>query len=182
MLLGAIVLGVSATAATLTQAVVYHAFTGSGKPAVQVTRTAHGLCNGGAISTGRADAWRCFAGNFIYDPCFSSSKATGIVLCPLIAGKGSVTEIKLKQPLPTGFGNKGKPSTKGLPWAIKTVSGLKCTLITGASNVVNHMRANYFCSHGPTLWGAPSRSHEPWTIRTGQTKPTGTTQIRTAWF
>jgi hypothetical protein len=184
----AVILATGASAAlagtTKTQAHIYEPFTSSGKPAVHVSSTVRGSCNGGSAAIDRDDAWRCFTGNFIYDPCFSSSKAKGIVLCPTGPGSTSAVEIKLTAKLT--FGDKAKPSTSGTPWAVETTSGLKCLISTGATSVIDHRRANYFCGKGKNvLWGSPSRKSEPWTIYSAPataTKLTQTVKLSVAWF
>lgn len=171
------------SAPTRTRTVIYQAFTASGKPAIHVTSTARGHCNGGSAAINRADAWRCFAGNFVYDPCFSSSKATGIVLCPLGPWTSSGAEIKLTARL--SGANKGKPSTAGHPWAIQT-SADKCVAATGATSILDHLRANYYCQTTKNaLWGYPSRTSEPWTIYSAPgtaTRLTRKVPVRVAWF
>ena len=168
-----------AAATTRTHTVVYHAFTTSGKPALRIAKTLSGSCNGGSSAINRSDAWRCFGGNFVLDPCFSSSHATGIVLCPGNPWRKSLIEVKVGN---LTLGNTHRPSTNGLPWAIETVSGLKCVIATGATTVVGGLRANYFCKNSVSLWGNPSRNTEPWTIGVGKTKSTRNTQVKTAWF
>jgi len=176
--------GVALASNTRTRTHIYEAFTSSGQPALHITGTVRGSCNGGSAATARADAWRCFAGNFVYDPCFSSSKTKGIVLCPTAAWRSSGVRIRLTARLVDG--NHGKPSTRGEPWAVETTSGTKCQLDTGATSVVDHRRANYFCQTGKNvLWGSPSRSSEPWTIYSAPataTKLTRKVKIRVAWF
>jgi hypothetical protein len=173
-----------ASGGALTRAVIYRAFTASGAPALHVTSTVHGKCNGGSSAINRDDAWRCFAGNFVYDPCFSSSKAKGIVVCPAGPWTSSGTEIKLKSRL--AGANKGRPSTSGVPWAVETTSGAKCTFATGTSTVLGLRRANYFCLKGKIwLWGAPSRKSKRWTIYAAPltaTRLTHKVKISIAWF
>jgi hypothetical protein len=182
VLIAAGVLSASAAAAVQTKAVVYQAFTASGTPAIHVTRTAKGSCFSGSSEANRNNAWRCIIGNFIYDPCFSSSAAPGIVLCPNHAWSRSGTEIKLKKALPTQFANKTKPSTKGTPWAMQTTSGLKCVLQGMGPFLNKNVFADYACSGGTWLWNQPKRKQQPWTIRAGAMTPTQTLQIKKAWF
>ena len=114
--------------------------------------------------TRRDDAWRCLVGNALYDPCFSSQFAFGIVVCP-IPWQGSGTEIHLTKPLPKS-GSHTLPSLSLQPWAVETVSGAFCVLSSGASNVVHGQRLNYFCGRNAKqgLWGFPRRKTQPWTI------------------
>jgi hypothetical protein len=148
---------------TATKAIVFHAFTASGAPGLRITSTARGSCNGGSAAIDRADAWRCFAGNFVYDPCFSAPHPKGVVLCPTEPWEKTAAEIKLSGRLTDG--NRGNPSTRVTPWAVETDSGLRCRLATGATTILDNRRANYFCGRSKTiLWGKPSRKSEPWTI------------------
>lgn len=184
-----ILLAAGATAAlaatTTTRTVLYQAFTASGQPTIHVTSTARGSCNGGSAAIDRDDAWRCFSGNFVYDPCFSSAHAKGIVLCPSGPGATSGIEIKLTAKL-TGA-DHGKPSTSGTPWGVQTTSGLKCEIDTGATTVLDGRRANYFCakSKKTILWGSPIRKSEPWTIYAAPAtakKLTTKVKLSVAWF
>jgi hypothetical protein len=175
---------VAGATATRTREVIYQAFTASGAPAIHVERTVKGSCNGGSSAADRDDAWRCFAGNFVYDPCFSSAKDTGIVLCP--DGAGATTGIEIKLTAKLTLPNKRKPSTSVLPWAVETTSGAKCVLASGASSVLDGKRANYFCSKTKdALWGGPSRTTEPWTIYAAPgnaKKLTTKVKLSVAWF
>jgi hypothetical protein len=168
---------------TRTRTIIYQAFTSSGKPAIHVTSTSRGNCTGGSSAIDRADAWRCFSGNFVYDPCFSSSQAKGIVLCPVGPWTSAAVEIKLTARL-TG-GNTRKASTSGNPWAVETPFD-KCELATGATSILDHLRANYYCQTSKNiLWGYPSRKSQPWTIYSAPptaTKLTRRVPIRVAWF
>jgi hypothetical protein len=181
MLVGA----ASASAATRTSARIYEPFTASGAPSVQVAQTHRGSCFSGSLASGRKDAWRCISRNLLFDPCFSSGKVH-FVLCPSGPGSASAIKIKLTKGLPAGFANQGKPSTSGLPWGLKTVAGTKCVLVTGATNVLQNRRANYFCGlHKDILWGDPIRRTEPWTIFSAPVdakKLTRKVGIKTAWF
>jgi len=185
LIVAALVAAATASAATTTTKThIYQAFTSSGKPAIKITKTVTGTCNGGSAAINRNDAWRCFAGNFVYDPCFNSSKANGILVCPGNPWSTSAVELKLKGKLT--LGNTKKPSTSGMPWAIETTTGLKCAIDTGATTVVQKQRLNYFCVKSKDgLWGSPSRKHEPWTIYIAPgttTKLSTTVGIQTAWF
>jgi len=176
---------VPAAAGTRTSARIYEPFTASGAPSVHVVQTHRGSCFSGSLAAGRKDAWRCMSRNLIYDPCFSAGKVH-FVLCPSGPGSSSAIKIKLTRGLPTGFANKGKASTSGLPWGLRTVSGARCLLATGATNVVDHRRANFFCGRNKNvLWGNPIRRTEPWTIFSAPLDAKRLTRkvaIRTAWF
>jgi hypothetical protein len=179
--------GAAATAgATHTRTQIYEAFTAAGAPAKHVAKTVRGSCWEGSIAAFRSDAWRCMSGNFIYDPCFSSAPAAGIVLCSSAPWTSSVVEIKLTKGLPVSMANPHGASTKGLPWALQTTAGKKCSVVTGATNAIGNRRAGYACGHSKQwLWGAPIRKSEPWRIFAAPIqakKLTRTVGISTAWF
>jgi hypothetical protein len=166
--LAAVALGgaAGAGAAIRTRATIFRPFTSSGKPAAPVSATVRGYCWTGSLASDRSDGWRCMAGNEIIDPCFSSAKARGMVLCSANGPwSSSLVEIKLTKQLPGNYANRGKPSTAGLPWALLTTSGWKCEMDTGATAVVDGVRLNYFCAGTKEgLWGSPSRKLQPWRI------------------
>jgi hypothetical protein len=66
-------------AATLTRR--FDAWSADGEPAVRVRGRRRGDCNSSSLVNGRTDAWRCFVGRFILDPCFESPVADDRVLC-----------------------------------------------------------------------------------------------------
>jgi hypothetical protein len=171
-------------AAVRTETHIYEAFTASGKAAIHITKTVDGYCYMGSLAAVRDDAWRCLSGNYLYDPCFSSHKAKGIVLCVSLPWQRSGVEIKLTEPLPKPYA--GKPSTSGLPWGIETTAGLKCVFATGGTTAIGGVRANYGCTRGNEwLWGSPSRKSEPWTIYIAPfdaNKLSTRAKIAVAWF
>ncbi len=146
-----------------------------------------GYCWTSSGTTVRRDAWRCFVGNLIYDPCFSSSAAKSIVLCPTAPWNNAGIEIKLTKSLPTSQANRGPISLSDQPWALHTDTGRNCVFNSGTGSVIRGVRSNYYCSGAgaPYLWGYPDRHVEPWTIYTAPadaTHLTTTVSIRQAWM
>jgi len=169
----------SAVASPATKATVFHAFTAAGAPSLP-TKTASGYCWTGSLAAERGDAWRCFVGNEIHDPCFSSSAAHGIVLCPN-EQLTSDTEIHLTRPLPTAQADNGTPSIHDRPWLIEVgpkcstspspTNCIRCEFAPGAQPSANGKRLNYECSGalaGFGAFGLPNRNVEPWTISVGK--------------
>jgi hypothetical protein len=68
---------------------------------IKVDHTASGYCWEGSLAAERSDAWRCFIGNEIVDPCYSGPQRW--VACP--SGKG-VIRINLTTPLPLRLADK----------------------------------------------------------------------------
>lgn len=179
----ALVVSAASARTPATRVVIFRAFNGSGHPAIRILATVHGRCNGASAAIDRNDAWRCMSGNIIYDPCFSSPKARGFVLCVGAPWRHAGVKLRFTGHLTLGHG--GPPSTSVLPWAIQTTAGAKCVIDTGATNAIHDVRANYYCSASNWLWGSPSRRSEPWTIlsapenaRTLRHRVT----IKVAWF
>lgn len=176
-----------AATATRTRATIFRPFTSSGTPAAHVNRTVHGYCWTGSLASARSDAWRCAAGNEIIDPCFSSAKARGIVLCSASGPwSSSLLKMKLTKKLPRMYANRRRPSTRGFPWALRTTSGWRCELVTGATTVVHGVRLSYFCKGTNLgLWRSPARRFRTWRIYAAPSSATTLRRrvgISSAWF
>jgi hypothetical protein len=156
-----------AQARTHTTATVYQAFSYHGVIVPHV-RVESGYCLTTSGVTPRSDAWRCFVGNYIYDPCFSSTFAFGVVVCPT-PWTGTGLEIRLTKPLPQATSHVA-PSLALQPWALQTTAGADCVLSSAAGPPPVHgQRLNYFCGRKAKvglwgLWGVPNRASQPWTI------------------
>jgi hypothetical protein len=131
---------------------------------LQVTRSARGYCWEGSIADGRSDAWRCFLGNSILDPCFSrglSSKP--YVVCPAAPWSARVTLLRLTKPLPLSSRNKGN-RVAAWPWGIVSSNRQRCLAVTGASSQIAGQWISYYCESGGSLLGTPNRHAPTWTI------------------
>ncbi|MGZ4400433.1 MAG: hypothetical protein ACXVYM_06140 [Gaiellaceae bacterium] len=133
-------------------------------PGLQAGPTQRGYCWEGSMADyGRADAWRCFRGNEILDPCFSrGASARPYVVCPRFPWSGRAVLLQLTKPLPLTLGNKASRSAD--PWAIVAGNGKRCTLITGATSLIHGLRVSYGCTDGSVLAGSPDRHATTWTI------------------
>lgn len=161
-----------------TRATIFRGFNAAGRPTIPV-RTMAGYCFTGSIAANRRDAWRCFVGNFIYDPCISSPRAPGFVICPNLRVNGGI-RIRLTRPLPQRFANRRAAVLGNRPWNIQLVNGRHCAFSSGATNFVQGARLNYFCGRGANyaLWGIPNRRVQPWTIRSAPFNARRLTQRR----
>jgi hypothetical protein len=150
-----------------TTATIYSPYSASGTSLLH-THSRRGHCSSSSESALHSDAWRCATGNELADPCFSTSAAAATVVCPEAPWKDTGIEIRLTKPLPHAETGRGAPSLRSRPWALELYDGQRCVYATGATNVVEGQRLNYFCgaaSH-TGLWGLPNRRSEPWTILT----------------
>jgi hypothetical protein len=131
---------------------------GTLSPRFHVGHTARGYCWTSSSATGARDAYRCFEGNLIHDPCFAARHDAKVVACFLDPWH-PVTLLRLTKPLP-----KPAPGATTLPWAIETADGRRCTFLTGATAPMGGLRINYGCTDHSYLVGTPNRSKPLWTI------------------
>ena len=114
------------------------------------------------------------SGNDIYDPCFSSVN-NDQVACPM-NDPSTVTVIDLTQQLPAG-GNADAQSPSGAPWYFDLAGGATCRLATGATYIVDNLRANGECSNGEWWFGSVNQDAQPWTVLV---QPQGSSQLTAA--
>jgi len=126
----------------------------------RVAGTRSGSCFASSLAVDGSDAWRCISGNEILDPCFQPPKGDGPLAC-LSDPWGAVTKLRLTRRLPKA--TPARPTTP-MPWAVETSSGLRCTKLTGASDVIHGQRVNYGCTDGSVLVGDVDDSSKQWTI------------------
>ena len=147
----------------------------------KVAGTRTGACFTSSLAVDGSDAWRCSAGDEILDPCFRPPHGNGPLAC-LDTPWGAVTKLRLTKRLP-----KATPvdSARPMPWALETSSGLRCTKLTGATNVIAGQRVNYGCTDGSVLVGDVDDSSDLWTImrdaRTGPGTVLARVNLRRAW-
>jgi hypothetical protein len=130
-------------------------------PQFRVGARGRGYCWESSLASTDRNAYRCFQGNLIHDPCFAASRHAAMVVCFLDPWH-SVTVLRLTRSLPrTGPPLKGAP----LPWTIVTSDGRRCVFMTGATALVGGERVNYGCTDGSYLIGNPDSHAALWTIR-----------------
>jgi hypothetical protein len=105
-----------------------------------------GYCWTNSIAAPRSDAWRCMAGNEIFDPCFQSFDHTSVQCDPDPAKGDEGFRLKLTQDLP-------KPdipteaTTKGTGWLIELYDGTLCRPATGARGLVDGKMVTCYCEN-----------------------------------
>lgn len=184
--------------------------TGLSQPVV-VTGHSQGICQVPSQADPSPNAFRCFGGNYIYDPCFGDYEGSLICIGTPWSTTGinfSVTRFdfylstgKVEQwnphsngPIPGGhiaYGNPGALA-KQPPWALELANGLHCIYAEGATFEIAGERADYGCFRhgsrvggGPWIIGPPDRSGEPWIVsllpRQGRAQTTEEA-VRVAWY
>ncbi|GIU99088.1 MAG: hypothetical protein KatS3mg014_0704 [Actinomycetota bacterium] len=158
--------GPDAGARASTSERIFDAFTATGElePSFTVRRTTDGSCVGSFV--GRPDAWRCFAGDFVYDPCFQPPRASREVVCDLTPWDLVGVRVRLESALPWPESLSRKGWLRKPPWAVELLDGTRCLLILGGAGreMVGGEAVNYTCEPGGGLWGEPDDSSDPWTV------------------
>jgi len=108
---------------------------------LQVTRTAGGATCAPA-SEAISLAYRCFAGNEIYDPCWADSQAAApTVLCLVLPWSHGVTKLAVTGGLAPLVGSPGNVP----PWGLQLADGRDCVLEQGAHDTFDGQPVDYYC-------------------------------------
>jgi hypothetical protein len=131
-----------------------------------ITQKASGSCWTHSLVSGRGDAWRCFEGSDILDPCFAGAPQALIVACAQSPFSHRLVLLSLKKPLSDSQNaTTRRLEPKGEPWGLRLTNGDTCVFATGATDVVAGERMNYACARDGWIIGAPDRSTAVWTAR-----------------
>jgi len=157
--------------------------TGVPAPGYQITAHASGAsCEAGSEAVGQA--YRCFAGNFVYDPCWAAKAAKPTVLCAADPWRHTAAELTVSSPL-TAIPAEG--AVAGEPWGVQLTSGQRCLLVQGAHGDFDGQVIDYYCQSGLALLRGLDRKTGAWTARSVVTKSGRSSagpveQIATAWY
>jgi len=171
--------------AAATQTRRFEAWRADVEPAVRVRGRRHGNCNSSSFVNGRNDAWRCFVGRFILDPCFESPAANDRVLC--VRSPWTRWGWLVLDRLDYELRNDG---ARQPPWALVLTDGRGCGFVSGATGFAHGRRLNYLCPARrgprpcPCLFGRPDRRRPVWRIFAGDDifgRGLRRLRIRTAW-
>jgi hypothetical protein len=113
-----------------------------------VASVAPGSCWTGSLAIDRPDAYRCFRGNAILDPCFASPAQRDWVACVPRPWTHEVLRLNLTGRLPAA--QVGSHAARA-PWAVQVAGGATCTASTGALGVIQGRVPRYACSNGASL-------------------------------
>ncbi len=150
-------------------------------PGYTVARTFHGAtCSPGSDQV--RGAYRCFAGNDIFDPCWAEAAAAPQVLCLLRPWAHVVYRLQVKGSLTATPAGGPQPV-----WGLTVAGGNRCVEIDAARDRFDGRSVNYACSYGLVVLGAVNDTHRVWTVATarfahGHYTLTGTRTVVTAWF
>lgn len=121
------------------------------EPKVPKSATRKGHCWTRSIADPARGAWRCMAGNEIYDPCFGVKGRTDRVVCgadPFQQSKPFF--IELTAPLkaaPAKSVSKSKPNRELPlePWLVELRDGTRCGRMTGTLAVIDDEPVAFGC-------------------------------------
>ena len=158
----AVLAGVAVAIPAHTTIVHFEVFDASGKVVgVRVTGSASGHCFSGSIGLPRPDAWRCFIGNEILDPCLESPRGATV---PLVCIVGSHA-IRLRLTKPLAASERNAKEHGFFPWRLVLAGGDVCERFTGtAAGEVQGQGLTYGCTSGGTTTD-PARGNPLWTVR-----------------
>jgi hypothetical protein len=121
-----------------------------------------GSCWTTSAVVGRAYSWRCLHRNEIHDPCFSATRHSSIVVCPVRPWSRTVLVIRLTSALP---GWKEYGFDQNFPWGVWTTNHKRCFSYSGsATGGVAGRAVTYGCEGGGLLVGLADRRTRQWTI------------------
>ena len=153
-------------------------------PGYRVTQTFHGgTCEAG--SDVLSGVYRCFARNYVIDPCWPDHSAAPkpLVDCVLEPWSHAVTRIYLTHPL------AASPGGPRQIWGLALDDGQRCLALQGAHSGFGGGRyvVNFGCTSSLGLVNEPDRSRRSWTIREARVRGTReilgpAVAIATVWY
>jgi hypothetical protein len=167
--------------------------TASGGPApgYRITRSyPQASCEGSSEAVG--DAYRCFAGNVVIDPCWVQ-RDSHFVTCLTDPWDHGAVRVHVTE----GYSSHGRlapAADRRHPWGAQTAtvptagSRLRCVKAQGATGQVSGRPITYYCSHRYVLTGGIDEQQATWTAHLarptvgGDDVPAGTTSLTRAWF
>lgn len=120
----------------------FAAYDRAGNLAVNVHDIERGSCWTSSIAAPMPDAYRCIAGNAIFDPCFAPAKGAAANQVACIAAPWDQAEVlQLTKPLPAGTPPGGTRA-----WAFQLATGVRCVSSTGTVPEVADVNLDYHCT------------------------------------
>ncbi len=174
-------------ASTATQRVRVSPVTAAGAQAGRfriASTAANAMCEPGSEAIGQA--YRCFAGNAIYDPCWAEKATTPTVLCLPYPWSRSEVRLRVRGTL-GAIPGQGGPGL-GEPWGLALAGGQRCLLAQGAHTEFAGRVIDYFCSAKLWLLRGLTESGPVWRASSviasahGKLSRGPAEEIRIAWF
>lgn len=167
-----------------TQLKLYRPFAETTKhPTPQIIKVLNGYCLQHSSKITREDAWRCMAGNQVYDPCFINTYGTKKqAICPLSPWFSDSVRIKFEKPLHgDGVRHESLDMSRHYPWAVKLPDGSACYAVE-PGDFYEGLPVRYFCSQDKILIGDLRRCAAKWKILQKKNQDVSIIEIKEAWF
>ena len=132
----------------------FSAYDSAGALTVPLGSTGSGSCWESSIAVAAANAYRCFSGNSIEDPCFALTPTATVVACVADPWAKAIM-LDLTQALPAA---SGPGSAQPAPWSLQLAGGVRCTVTTGQVPVEAGQAYNFHCTDGADAYLVPSTS------------------------
>jgi len=132
----------------------FSAYDSTGALTVPIESTGSGSCWESSIAVAAANAYRCFSGNSIEDPCFAVAPTATVVAC-LADPWAKAIVLTLTQALPEA---SRSGSVQLAPWSLQLADGVRCTVSTGQVPVAAGQAYNFHCTDGADAYLVPSTS------------------------
>lgn len=103
-------------------------------------------CGAGSDAVG--NAYRCFGGHGVYDPCWkdASDPIVPAVICRFQPWSKSVIRLTLDQGGLPAFFAAGEPIATYPPWGVELSGGSRCVAAQGAHDSFSGHVVNYYCT------------------------------------
>jgi len=132
-------------AAPGTTTVHFHPYATGGHLTVGVGDVVRGQCWTTSIAAPSPNAYRCFQGNKILDPCFAAPHpANPLQLACLAAPWSRAVMLQVSGRLPA----PASGTTVSRPWALQLSNGVRCVASTGTVPAVAGVNLTYHCADG----------------------------------
>jgi len=158
-------------AGPVTQALTFQAYDAVGLlPNLGRAAAVDGACQGGSVvHPGRADAWRCRAGDTAFDPCFANGTGEELACVP----DPWVHEATILRPAtPLGRAGSNRNDLGLPPWFLELADGARCGRTPPAG---------YRCGNGTTV-GEPDTTTPRWQVSGTAAGAPFTAGVTTAWY
>jgi hypothetical protein len=127
-----------------------------------------GSCFTTSITVSATDAYRCFAGNSLLDPCFASPSSPSLLDCYASPWARAV-QLRITGALPKG----GTSLSISRPWAIELAGGLRCVATNGTPQLVRGVALTYQCADGAAGLRTPAAPQALYAASDGAVRTVG---------
>jgi hypothetical protein len=167
--------------AAVTQVLTFQAFDDVGLlPNLVRAASVPGACQGGSVvHPGRADAWRCRAGETPYDPCFANTTGEELA-CVGDPWTREVTVLRPAAPLGRAGSNRNDPGLP--PWFLELADGSRCGRTPPAGYRCSAAGAAGSAGTAGSDVGEPDTTTSLWRVRGTAGGAPLTADVRTAWY